>query len=1015
MVTGIFAQHAVKGTVVDSKSQETIIGASVVVEGTTIGTTTDFDGNFSLSAPNGNVKLKISYVGYVAVVIPVDNKGVIKVELKENTQNLDEVVVIGYGVQKKSDLTGSVSSIDADEMRSLPTSNVTQAIQGKAAGIEIVSNSGSPGASTSVKIRGTGTVNNSDPLYVVDGIPMDDINFLSSDDVKSIEILKDAASSAIYGSRAANGVVLVTTKSGAEGTKAKINFNMYTGWQESWKNPDVMKRSDFVYFQDYASNTYTITELKDGKLKVRDDKVGVLQGDERWWDVVTRKGMTQKYSVSLSGGTKNMNYYMSANYMNIDGIVNRSQYDRMNVVGKINVKLNKNIDVSLNLNYADESRFVVDESGSYGVVKQALIYNPLEQIINNYGDYSEGTPAEIIRREGYNETKSNFLSQFTLNWKMAEGLNFNTRISETSYNKLSSAFQRSNKSDMTLNDNYYTIRRVPSKVTNFSWDNILSYNKTFNEIHNFSAMVGQTMEMYSYNETSAYGEGYGGYNDNYDALDYGTFNPSVNGYSTGWRSLGFLGRLSYDYKGKYLLQSNFRADASSRFAKNRWGYFPSLSAGWKITGEEFMENVDWLSFLKLRFGWGQLGNNRIGDFVYGTYVKSDGYYVYGDANSTIKQAMSIQQIGNPDITWERTQSTNLGLDFNILNNRLTTSIDVFTKDTKDMLIAVPLNYYLGFSSTPMQNAGSINNKGFEIQLAWKDKTDKFSYEISGNISHIQNKVTSLGLGNEPIYGGDVRELGYVNKTVLNVPIGSFYGWKTAGIIQEGEDISNLATFKTDYAFSPGDMKFVDVNKDGVIDDADKTFLGSPHPSLFYGLSLNCAYAGFDLSMFFQGVYGNKVYNTTKYYLYTANRNYSSVSNVAADYMDVVWRGTPNGDYHSNWAANPTGTVPAPNTNGTINDFNFRNSDFYLEDGSYLRLKNIQLGYNFPKEMCQKIKFESVRLYGSVSNLLTFTKYKGLDPEIGRTSGQESNNLYIGIDQGSYPQARTFTFGLVVDL
>ena len=334
-----------------------------------------------------------------------------------------------------------------------------------------------------------------------------------------------------------------------------------------------------------------------------------------------------------------------------------------------------------------------------------------------------------------------------------------------------------------------------------------------------------------------------------------------------------------------------------------------------------------------------------------------------------------------------------------------------------MLLQVPLAYYNGYSSIPVQNAGSVNNKGIELQINWKEKKGDFSYEIGGNISFIKNKVTSLGEADDPVYGGYVSELGYINKTVVGAPIGAFYGWKTAGIIQEGEDISNLATFKTDYTFGPGDMKFVDINKDGVIDDNDKTFIGSPQPDFYYGFNVNLAYKGFDLKLFFQGVYGNEIYNATKYYLYSNVSRNDYVTNVAGDYFSKVWRGTPTStltDYRSNWSANAGGTVPAPNTNSTINDFNFRNSDFYIEDGSYLRLKNVQLGYSLPTSVCKQLKLNSLRLYASATNLLTFTHYSGLDPEIGKTLDQESNNLYLGIDQGSYPQARTYTFGLIFD-
>ncbi|WP_455584995.1 SusC/RagA family TonB-linked outer membrane protein [Bacteroides sp.] len=1014
----VFGQKDISGKVIEHLTKEPIIGASVLIQGTNIGTVTDLDGNFHLKVQKG-ARLMVSYTGYTTTTITLTDSTNIIIELKENVQELEQLVVIGYGVQKKSDLTGAVSSVKADDIRNLPTTSVVQALQGKAAGVEIVQNSGSPGAATSIRIRGAGTINDSDPLYIVDGMAMDNISYLASDDIASIEILKDAASSAIYGSRAANGVVLVTTRSGIESTKPKITFNTYLGWQDAWQKPNVLSKDEYIYFQDYALNKYARTQLNpDGTLSVREDNKTFLEGGSNWWDEITRKGFMQKYSLSVAGGSQKINYYVSGNYMGTEGIVNRSKYDRFNLLGKINANLSKNVTIGLNMSYSREHRNVVEEDGRYGVVKRSLIGNPLEQTINSYGEYIWDTPVEKIRRAAYKNNNETLLAQFNFNWNILPSLSFNSRASITSSNKLDNRYNRYNASQTVVGDNRHDIRRDVAKSTNISWDNILTYSKVFNEDHNFSAMAGHTMEISDYEDFVTSGSGYGGYDDGYNAIDFAKLSKDSWGSGTGWRAIGIISRISYDYKSKYLIQGNFRADGSSRFSNNRWGFFPSVSAGWKLSGEDFLQDVNWLSLLKLRVGWGQLGNNRVGNFAYNTYVKPDGYYMYGVTNPALREAMSIKQIGNPDIKWERTQSKNIAVDFNAFGNRFTSSFDFFIKDTKDMLIAVPLPLYNGYYSggIPMQNAGSVSNKGIEIQLGWKDQIGKFKYELNGNLTHVKNKVTSLGESNEPIYGGEVYELGFTNKTMVNVPIGAFYGWKTIGIIQEGEDVSSIPTFKTDYAFGPGDMKFKDINGDGVIDDADKTYLGSPHPTLYYGFNVNLAYAGFDLSMFFQGVTGNKIYNATRYYLYSTSES-GGISNVVGDFMDKVWRGTPGDpatDYRSNWPANPGGIIPAPNTNATIRDFNFRNSDLYIEDGSYLRLKTLQLGYTFNTKLCSQIGISSLKIYAAVNNLLTFTKYSGLDPEIGKSLGQEANNLYLGIDEGSYPQARSYTFGLILD-
>ena len=1015
-VSSVYAQRTITGTVVDSNSKEPIIGATIVTTGSNAGTVTDIDGKFSLHINTIDKDIRVSYIGYRTQTISAENKNNFLIELEEETLELDQVVVIGYGVQKKSDLTGAVSSIKSEDLGRIPSANVAQALQGKAAGVEVVQNSGSPGAGTSIRIRGTGTVNNSDPLYIVDGMAVENINYLSSDDIASMEILKDAASSAIYGSRAANGVVLITTKSGKEGRKANVTLNTFVGWQEAWKNPKLMNKEEYVFFSDYARNIYSKTELDPttGNLRIKEETRPEIEGGSNWWDEITQKGLMQKYNLSVDGGSNKMNYYVSGSYNRIEGIVKESDYQRASFVAKLNADLSEKVELGANINYANEKRSVVDEGGMWGVIKQSMADSPLMQLKTPTDDYTWSTPVEILRRTTFDAKNDNLIAQMTLDWEIVKNLKFTSRAGYFYSGRNEDHFERSNLNPEMVGDVVYKVIRKPMSTQNISWDNILNYSLNIADIHDFQFMIGQTFENNVYEETYGYGEGYGGNADNYDALDFGIFSQKASGYTSSWRTLGFLGRISYNYKDKYLLQANFRADGSSRFT-DHWGYFPSVSVGWKLTGEEFMQSVGWISLLKIRAGWGQLGNNRIGDNAFGTYV-SPRYnntrynYIYGKTDPRFKPGMTITQYGNEDISWERTQSVNIGVDFNLFNNRLSTNIDWFTKETKDMLLVVPIVYSTGMIDIPIQNAGSVNNKGYEIQVNWKDKIGDFSYEIGGNFTQVKNKVTSLGEKNEPIYGGGVDVLGDLNKTVGG-PIGAFYGWKTAGIIQEGEDVSGLATFKSDKPFVPGDMKFVDVNKDGVIDDNDRVFLGSPHPDFYYGFNINLAYKNFDLFMFFQGIHGNDIYNAMNLYKYSNRQWQGMTSNVASDYMDKVWRGNSN-DYRGNWTPNPSGKFPAPSTDLARNDINFKNSDLYIEDGSYLRLKNIQLGYNLPQATCQRLGIKSLRIYAAATNLFTITKYTGMDPEIGKTNGQESNNLYLGIDEGIYPQTRSYTFGLI---
>lgn len=1028
-----FAQK-ITGKVIDAVTKEPLIGATVIIKGSQTGGVTDMDGLFSLPSSLKSANLDVSYVGYLSRSVVWTEAKPLIVQMKEDLQNLDEVVVIGFGVQKKSDLTGAVSSIKASEIAALPSTHVVQALQGKASGVEVVQNSGAPGSSTSIRIRGMGTVNNSDPLYVVDGIPMDDINYLSSDDIESIEILKDASSAAIYGSRAANGVVLVTTKSGKGSTKKfNINFSGYIGQQAVASKPDIMSKNDYIFFDDYVGNSYSKTvKAPDGRLVVRDEYQGLLDKGVNWWDEISRNATMYKVNLAVFGGDKNLNYYISGNLLNSQGIVKESDYARKSLNAKINVKLIENLSLGANITYSREDKTVVNE-GQWGIIKTAINYNPLTPIYDINGSYNWTTPVESLRRTTYEWFNNNIIGQLNLDWDIVKGLKFSTRASYTIYSKDIDQFKRYNTNPEIVGDIKYDVRRAPVTSQNFSWDNILNYNTTI-EDHSFNVMVGQTMETSNYNETTVEGTGFGGYGDNFDAINFARFNQKGSGYSSAWSSLGLLGRVSYDYANRYLFQANFRADASSRFAsQNRWGFFPSLSVGWKINSEAFMRDITWISLLKLRGGWGQLGNNRIKNNEYmNLVVPSYENYIYGSGLPYLKPGMSVTQYGNQDILWERTESYSAGLDFNLFSNRLTTSLDFFVKDTRDMLIAVPIVYSAGWSNTPMQNAGSVRNTGVEFQASYKDRIGDFRYEIGGNISKIKNNITSLGKYGEPILGGNLdnpNNLGYVNRTVLDAPIGCFYGWKTNGIMQPSDFDAQgnplVPTFASTRKYNPGDMKFADINGDRIIDDNDKTFLGSPHPDFFYGVTINAGYKGFDLSLFFQGVSGNSIYNVTKYFMYSPvqyngvwpSGGQGNYSNVATDYFDKVYRPAPNPDqpgYRDNWGANPNGTVPAPSSDASRNEMNFRNSDFYIEDGSYLRLKNVQLSYALPQSICQKASIKSLKVYVAATNLFTFTKYSGLDPEVGKRVGEESNNLFIGIDEGTYPQARSYMFGVIFD-
>ena len=1027
--TSQLCAQSITGIVYDAHSNEPLIGATVMIKGEQGGTITDIQGKFSIATEAQSGVIEVSYIGYIPQKQPFKKGESIIINLVEDNRQLDEVVVIGYGVQRKSDLTGSVASINSKELASTPTTSVVQALQGKAAGVEVVQNSGAPGSSTSIRIRGMGTINDSDPLYVVDGMPMDDINYLASEDIVNIEILKDAASAAIYGSRAANGVVLITTKSGIDSKKKlNISVNASVGIQDIYNKPDILSKSDYAKFSDYVQNAPNYTVIStDGSMNFTDNALTEISEGNDWWDLATRTGIQSKLGVALSGGDKQLNYYVSANLLDSKGIIDKSGYQRMSFTAKINTKLAKNLQMGANITYSHEDRNIVSE-GTRSVVKSAITYNPLQPVLDMNDTYTWLSPVENLRRLSYGQGINNFIGQLKLDWDIVKALKFSTRASYATYNSDVDRMQRHNASEKIINDNYYTIIKNPVTTQNFSWDNILTWIPRLNEKHNLNIMVGQTMEVYDKNVLNSTGKGYGGYDKEFNSLGFAAFDQSSNSYNNGYTSLGLLGRVSYSFLNRYLLQTNFRADASSRFSKkNRWGYFPSVSVGWKLNEEPWLREQSWLSLLKVRAGWGQLGNNRIKNLARLTLISYDNEdYIYGVGTPTVKPGYAITSYGNPDIKWERTESTTVGLDLNMFNNRFTASIEYFVKDTKDMLLEVPLVYSAGWADTPYQNAGSIRNKGFEVQVGWRDQIGNFGYGISGNLTKVNNKVTSLGQYGEPVLGGNLstpNKLGYVTRTVLNAPIGTYYGYRNAGIMQESDFDANgkplIPVIASSYAYNPGDRKYVDINGDGVIDDNDKTIIGNPHPDFFYAFNINLNYKNFDLQMFFQGVQGNEVFNVSKYFLYsnvTYNGSWTSnfdYSNVASDYISRVYRPEKSSDYRSFYGPNVNGDVPAPTSVSSRGADNFAASDWYIEDGSYLRLKQLQLNYTFPKSIFKKANIQSLKVYASVSNLFTLTHYSGLDPEVGKSIGDEANTS-IGIDQGTYPQARTFMFGVIFD-
>jgi TonB-linked SusC/RagA family outer membrane protein len=1045
-----FAQgRTVKGVVNDGNG-EPVIGANVVVKGTTNGTITNIDGEFSLDVP-ANAVLSVSYVGYISKEIPVGNQTSLRISLVEDTQALDEVVVVGYGIQRKSDLTGSISKVNAEDFKTTPISGIETALQGRAAGVMVTSISGAPGSGTSVRVRGVGSVNDAnDPLYVVDGIPVSDINYLNPSDISSIEILKDASATAIYGSRASNGVVLVTTMRGngdGDAFRTQVKFDMYYGVQDAMNVPDVLDATGFATVKQiaYRNNMASLdSEFQPGTfenlyLPVIEQITGSRAGTN-WWNTVFHTGAIQNYNVNVNGGNKKISYLTSASYFKNEGIIQYSNFDRLTLRSNVDFNISDRVKLSSNLSATHTTRHTVLENNlEDGVVFGAITYDPtapvyrhgyvglpIQEGLPDWNRSLEGydpndpvtwfsssehsnkdQPLSIAYRQGNfrKNTTLKIVGNFVLDVKIMPWLVFKSNLGLDNMNRIDDEFYPSFYIAPEVKEDNNRVYKRHTQYLNWVWENTISGTRKFGN-HNISAVAGVTME--SWNRTQFRGEKQGTPNNNPDqwVLDAATFNPTAQGEQTHSAMMSYLARVNYGFADRYLITASVRADGSSKFRKeNRWATFPSASIGWRLSQEEFFQ--DWeqsvISNIKVRAGWGQIGNQMgLGNSDYMTTITGgDGKkYVFGPSKTQMT-GYSPNRMGNPNIQWETSEQLNFGLDLGFFDNRLVAGIDYFRKDTRDMLVQVPLPAYLGYPNDPWVNQGQVRNQGVEAQLDWKDKVRDFTYSISGNLTSMKNEVLSLG-GGRPIPGGNERP-GDVTLTREGWPIGSFYGWQVEGVFQNQEQI-NSSHMKNLAGIRPGDFIFRDADGDGELTDNDRVNLGSPIPKIAYGLNLNAAYKGFDLTLFFQGEAGNKIFRMFKYYTHRKDGYFNGYS----DLIETSWRAPGT--------LGPNDPGVASNTEFAINSdpgMNMRISDYYVEDGSYLRLKNVQLGYTFPKKWTAPAKIDNLRIYAGVQNLFTITGYNGLDPEL---SGNDNGNpTDFGIDRSHYPQARTVMVGLNLTL
>lgn len=979
----------VTGTVTDV-SGEPIIGANIRIKGTTTGTITDIDGNFSIEAEPQSV-IEVSYIGYLTQETVINNQKSIRFLLKEDTKTLDEVVVIGYGVQKKADLTGSVANINTEKLNTQSNANIGQALQGKIAGVDIVSQGGAPGSGTRIMVRGIGTLNNASPLYIVDGMYMNSIDHINPNDIASIDVLKDASSAAIYGSRAANGVIIVTTKEGSN-TEGKpiIDLSVNLGISTASKFLDMLDAKGWA-------EVTTIARQAIGKpaLDMATDLAN--KPDNDWQDIMFRPALMQNYNLSVKGGGKYSTYYTGLGYFNQDGIVKGTNYQRYNIQSKNDYKRGIfSAGTNLIISFSHDKPLHQElRGGMIGTILQSV------PTLEKYDDTREGgyggTYGDVVNiphplaiiddniMDRYNENVKIFANLYA-QIELFKGLKYKLNLTpDFSFERYKNYL---NKYDFGLATNSITqLTERQRRRRNILVENLLTFDRTFGE-HKISALAGYTYQDSRFRHIQAYGEGLP---QGLEEIDAATTNRSNEGNS--WRSVltSILGRVFYSYQNKYLFTATIRRDGSSKFGKNnRYGYFPSFSLGWNVAEEKFMENVHWLDQLKLRGGYGVLGNQEIDNYQYSSTITTG--INYPDGNGGLLQGAFPKNFANPDIKWEETAMTNVGIDFMAFNNRLSLTADYYVKNTKDILLTVPIPISSGGANDPIRNAGKIRNNGFEFNLGWMDQPNPdISYGINLIGSFNKNKVIAMGSESGSIKGGSTNQNITTSETKAGYPIGGYWLISTAGYFNSQEEVDAYAKDgkKIQPAAEPGDIKFVDANNDGVIND-DRVFQGSPFPDFTFALNGNMRYKNFDLSIGLQGVLGNKIYNATRQTLEDVTKG----SNFLASCLDY-W--TPENKN----ASHPRLTWDDPNRNTRAE------SDRYLENGSYLRLRSVQLGYTFPQTWF-KGAIQHARVYINAENLFTITSYSGYSPDVNA-----DNANYRGFDNFIYPTNRTFMLGLNV--
>ena len=975
-----------------------VIGATIVEKDITPinGTITDFNGEFEIQVSTTDAVLTISYIGLENQDIALGGRTQLKIEMQQESEFLDEIVVVGYGNQKKSKISGAVSTVTSDEIKKLPALRVEQAIQGRTAGIQISQNSGSPGSALTVRIRGLGSVNNSDPLFVVDGVIVEGMDFLNPSDIENISVLKDAASAAVYGARAANGVVLITTKSGKKNTAGQISLETYRGVQSVTKQLDLLNAREYAVI---LNESY----INAGRAPFANTSdVSIFNEGTDWQRAIFSTAPISSYQLNMSGGGEHHTIGMSASYFSQDGIVGgeKARFDRATARINMGYDIKPWLNVGGNVAYTLLHRRALPENNEFtSPVVQALNMDPLTPITKPDGTYAYSdfvdtdirNPVNAIENTNDIWTSNRIIASLAGTITFTEDLKFKSTFSQD----VTFAHQKGFSPKFNLSVDTIDAPTAEKSLTNtvsinnntwqnWQWENLFLYDKQFGD-HKLGIVAGisSALNTHRYN---------GGANTNLPSNDAenafisNTIDPiasqSVYEGLDEYSFFSYISKVNYDYKNKYLATMSFRADGSSKFGANkRFGYFPSISLGWVASREDFWKS-ETIDLFKVRASWGQNGNDRIGNYGFTSVVFSGQNYTFGPDQNISNGSIALT-VSNPDLQWETVTQTNLGIDMEMLNGKIAITSDYYIKNTSDMLYNAPIPGIVG-AAAPVRNIGEIKNTGLEFSLQYSESEKAFNYDIGANISFLSNEVVFLG-GGDPQFTGQTFVSGAVAKTDIGHPIASFFGFETDGIFQTQEEVEAHAFQNAGTA--PGDIRFKDLNKDGIIDNDDKTYIGNPTPDFIYGFTANTSFKNFDLSLFFSGVYGNELFN--------ASVRYDKIGGNKPASILERWTGPGTSN------TLPKVSLDDPNQNVRV-------SDRFIEDGSYLRLKNIQLGYAFPKFILNKIKLSKLRIYLSAQNLITWTKYSGYDPEIG-----SNGTLDIGIDRGFYPASKIILGGIQI--